>query len=128
MTPPRRSGSPPPRRSGSTPVVITSARLSHTDDIALRQRRYAITQGVRLVCVVLGVALPIPVWAKLLFFVGAVCLPWLGVIAANAGPTRSRVRETALVDGRLEETLPQASEDQPLRLAIEPGRVIDAER
>ena len=118
----------PPRRSGSSPVVITTARISHTDDIALRQRRYATTQGVRLVCIILAVALPVPVWGKLLLCLGAVCLPWFGVVAANAGPTRQRARKTALVEGRLEETLPGASDDEPLRLAIEPGRVVDAER
>ncbi|MDP9498013.1 MAG: DUF3099 domain-containing protein [Actinomycetota bacterium] len=117
----------PPRRSGSVPVVVTTARISHTDDIALRQRRYAATQGVRLLCIVLAVALPVPVWGKLLLCLGALALPWFGVVAANAGPTRQRVGKTALVEGRLEETLPRA-DDQPLRLAIEPGRVIDAER
>ncbi len=109
-------------------VVVTTARLSHTDDIALRERRYAMTQGVRLVCVVLGVALPVPVWAKLLLFLGAVCLPWFGVVMANAGPTVTRARQTAVVEGRLAETLPHPGAEEPLRLAIEPGRVVDAER
>ena len=121
MTPPFRSRS-------SAPVVVTTARLSHTDDIALREKRYAITQGIRLICVILGVALPVPVPVKLLFFLGAVCLPWFGVVMANAGPTVSRKRQTAIVEGRLGETLPYGGEEQPLRLAIEPGRVVDAER
>ena len=73
---------------------------------------------------ILGVALPVPVAFRLLLFVGAVCLPWFGVVMANAGPVVSRRRETAIVDGHLAETLPE----QPLRLAIEPGRVVDAER
>ena len=105
------------------PVMVTTARLSHTDDIRLRERRYVATQMVRVVCVVLGVALPVPVPVKLLLFVGAVCLPWFGVVMANAGPTVSRRRSTAIADG-LRETLP---EPEP-RLAIEPGRVVDGER
>lgn len=105
-------------------VVVTTARLSHTDDIALRERRYVATQMVRVVCVVLAVALPVPVPVKLLLFVGAVVLPWCGVVMANAGPTISRRRRTAIVNDRLTETLPP----HPLRLAIEPGRVVDAER
>ncbi len=109
---------------GPEVVSVTTARLSHTDDIALRERRYLLTQGMRLACVVLGVLLPVPLVFRLLLFVGALALPWFGVVMANAGPTVSRTRSTAIVDTPLTETLPE----QPLRLAIEPGRVIDAER
>jgi hypothetical protein len=105
-------------------VMVTTARLSHSDDINLRERRYVRTQLVRVVCVVLGVTLPVPVAVKLLLFVGALVLPWFGVVMANAGPVVSRRRKTAIVEGHLTETLPE----QPLRLAIEPGRVVDAER
>ena len=103
-------------------VTVTTARLSHSADIALRQRRYAVTQGIRIVCVVLGVVLPLPIALRGLLFLGAVVLPWLGVVAANAGPTVARKKKTAIVEGHLAETLPE----QPLRLAIEPGRVVDA--
>jgi len=105
-------------RSDDT-VVVTSAQLSHTDDIALRQRRYILTQSVRVVCVVLATTLPIPLIWKGVFMLGAVALPWFGVVMANAGPTVSRRKKSALVDTPVE---------QPLRIAIEPGRVIDAER
>ena len=108
-------------------VMVTTARRSHSDDIDLRERRYVRTQLVRVVCVVLGVALPVPVAFRLLLFVGAVCLPWFGVVMANAGPVVSRRRPTALVDGHLTQTLHEGP-DQPLRLALEPGRVVDAER
>jgi len=105
-------------------VTVTTARISHTDDIALRERRYVATQLVRVVCVVLGVALPVPVPVKLLLFVGAVFLPWFGVVMANAGPSVSRApRRSAIVDRGLTETLPVPEG----RLAIEPGRVVDAE-
>ena len=105
-----------------TPAVasITSASLSHTDDIALRQRRYVLTQGVRILCVVLATALPVPVVWKIVFILGAVALPWFGVVMANAGPTVSRKAKTHRY------TAPVVA--QPLRTAIEPGRVIDAER
>lgn len=105
-------------RSDDT-VVVTSAQLSHTDDIALRQRRYILTQSVRVVCVVLATTLPIPLIWKGVFMLGAVALPWFGVVMANAGPTVSRRKNNAMVDTPVE---------QPLRIAIEPGRVIDAER
>jgi len=105
-----------------TPAVasITSARLSHSDDISLRQRRYVMTQCVRILCVVLATALPVSVVWKVVFILGAVALPWFGVVMANAGPTVSRKAKTHQYDA------PVAA--QPMRVAIEPGRVIDAER
>ncbi len=104
-----------------TPAVasITSARLSHSDDISLRQRRYVLTQGVRILCVVLATALPVSVVWKVVFILGAVALPWFGVVMANAGPTaKSKDERNALLQRPVEE---------PVRLAIEPGRVIDAD-
>ncbi|MCU1593523.1 MAG: hypothetical protein JWO12_915 [Frankiales bacterium] len=97
---------------------VTTAGLSGTEDRKLRQRRYAITQLVRVSCFVLAVALPVPLWAKLVLIVGAFTLPWMGVMAANAGPTISRNRPSAILDDRVVE---------PVRIAIEPGRVIDAD-
>lgn len=101
-------------------VTVTTARRSHTDDIALRERRYVAMQMVRVACVLAGCFVPAPVWAKLLIFSGAVFLPWFGVVMANAGPTVERARPTALVE--------RGSLDEPVqRIALEPGRVVDAE-
>jgi hypothetical protein len=98
------------------PVVVTTAGRSGSEDRRLRQRRYAQTQAVRLLCFLLAVALPVPLWAKLLLIVGAFVLPWMGVVAANAGPVVDRrPRPTALVDRA-----------EPVRIALEPGRDIDA--
>jgi len=104
-------------RSAPEVTLVTSAGRSHSDDIALRQRRYVLTQSVRIVCVLLAAFLPVPVAWKGLLIVGAVLLPWFGVVMANAGPTAARSRPTALVD--------RPVEPQPVRIAIEPGRVID---
>lgn len=104
------------RQDRSAPTVVTSARMSHTDDIALRQRRYVMTQSLRVVCVIAAVMLPVPLFWKGVLMVGAVALPWFGVVMANAGPTVRRRRRTALVERPTEE---------PVRLAIDPARVID---
>lgn len=104
-------------------ATVTTAGLSHSDDLRLRQRRYLGSQAVRIVCVVLAVLLPVPVWAKLLLFAGAVALPWFGVVMANAGPVVTRPRKSAIV-----ERLPPGLAEPTLRLALEPGRVVDAER
>ncbi len=104
-------------RSAQQVTVVTSAGRSHSDDISLRQRRYVLTQSVRIVCVVLAAFLPVPVEWKGVLILGAVLLPWFGVVMANAGPTVGRSRRTALVD--------RPVEPQPVRIALEPGRVID---
>lgn len=97
-------------------IVVTTAGMSATEDRELRQRRYVITQVVRITCFLLAVTLPVPLWVKLVLIVGAFMLPWLGVVAANAGPTVQRSqRPDAMVD-RVEE---------PVRMTIEPVRTID---
>ncbi|MGB8652371.1 MAG: DUF3099 domain-containing protein [Mycobacteriales bacterium] len=99
-------------------VVVTTAGLSGSDDRRLRRRRYLVTQAIRLSCFVLAVFLPVALWAKLVLIVGAFTLPWMGVVAANGGPTVQRAKgPTAVVP----------HEDEPLRIALEPGRTIDAE-
>lgn len=106
--------------SQSDVVTVTSARMSHSEDVALRQRRYVLTQACRVVCVMLGVTVPAPVPLRLVLFAGAAFLPWFGVVMANAGPSRERARTTAMVEhGSLVEPVQ--------RLEIEPGRVVDAE-
>jgi hypothetical protein len=104
-------------RSAQPVTLVTSAGRSHSDDISLRQRRYVMTQSVRILCVLLAAFLPVAVEWKGLLIVGAVLLPWFGVVMANAGPTVGRSRRSALVD--------RPAPVEPLRIAIEPGRVID---
>ncbi|MCW2622486.1 MAG: hypothetical protein JWL64_2088 [Frankiales bacterium] len=101
-------------------IRVTTARRSHAEDIALRERRYLLMQSGRLACVVLGVFLPVPIWVKALFFVGAVALPWFGVVMANAGPAVAsrKDRNNAIQAGLAETPLPD-------RIPVEPGRVVD---
>jgi hypothetical protein len=106
------------RHDRSAPTLVTSARLSHTQDIALRQRRYVMTQAMRIVCVIGAALLPVPLVWKGLLILAAVALPWFGVVMANAGPTVRRRRRTALIEPTV---------DEPVRLALDPGRVIDQE-
>ena len=104
-------------RSAQQVTLVTTAGRSHSDDIDLRQRRYVLTQSVRIVCVMLAAFLPVSLGWKGLLILGAVLLPWFGVVMANAGPTVGRKRRSALVDHPVE--------PQPVRIALEPGRVID---
>ena len=62
---------------------ITSAPKGLSADQAARQKRYFISMMVRTLCFILTVILPSPFrWFAL---VGAVILPYVAVVVANAG-------------------------------------------
>lgn len=69
---------------------ITTAPEPLADDVARRTRRYLVQMGIRLVCFVLAVTTwgRIPPWLSGLLLVGAVVLPYVAVILANAGRER----------------------------------------
>lgn len=77
----------PLHRHHRHPVVrITDAHPSVTDDIRHRQRRYALTMGIRTLCVILAVVL----WqeSRIAAIIAIVCggvLPYIAVVYANAG-------------------------------------------
>ena len=69
---------------------ITTAQSSLINDQSVRQRRYFISMMIRTICFILTVVLPSPFrWIAL---VGAVTLPYIAVVVANAG------RETIKMD------------------------------
>lgn len=71
---------------------ITSAQSGLSIDQSARQRRYFISMMIRTACFVLTVTLPSPYrWIAL---VGALTLPYIAVIAANAG--RETIRKDAV--------------------------------
>ena len=64
-------------------VSITGAARSHSDDINRRMSRYLTSMLIRTICVVLVVVIDSPV--RWVFGVGAVVLPYVAVVMANAG-------------------------------------------
>lgn len=66
---------------------ITDAGAALSDDQSGRTRRYLWSMGIRTACVVGAVIAPAP-WRWVLV-VGAVFLPYVAVIMANAGRERS---------------------------------------
>jgi hypothetical protein len=71
-------------------VRITSAAASRNDDIDARQRRYLFSMGVRTLCFVgaiVSASLGIH-WLWPILIVGAVVLPYVAVVMANAATTR----------------------------------------
>jgi hypothetical protein len=71
---------------------ITTAQSSLSLDQSARQRRYFISMMIRTACFILTVVLPSPFrWIAL---TGAVTLPYIAVIAANAG--RETIKKDAV--------------------------------
>lgn len=62
---------------------ISGARKGLTEDVAGRQRRYVISMSIRTVCFVAAVFTPSP-WRWILV-AGALFLPYIAVVLANAG-------------------------------------------
>ncbi len=69
-------------------VRITTAASSRHDDIMRRQRRYLLSMGLRTVCFV-GAVLVGPGWVRWVLVVGALLLPYVAVVMANAVSTKS---------------------------------------
>ena len=66
-------------------VRITTAPRSRADDIAARQKRYIYSMGLRTVCFV-GAVIVGSGWLMWTFLIGAIFLPYVAVVMANAGP------------------------------------------
>ena len=72
------------RREEDQPEVyrITSAAGSHSADMQQRAGRYLVSMGIRTLCVILVIVVPGPL--RWVFAVGAIVLPYVAVVAANA--------------------------------------------
>jgi Flp pilus assembly protein TadB len=81
------------KRADDVPVRITTAPSSAGAEISHRQRRYLIAMGVRTLCFLMVVLLTIthagPGWLPWIFVAGAVVLPYVAVVMANAAKTKS---------------------------------------
>ena len=79
------------------PLLVTTAPQSPRDELRSRQRRYLVTMGIRVVCFVLAIVLATLhlAWAAGVAVAASLVLPWVAVIAANAGPRHTA--ETALL-------------------------------
>jgi Protein of unknown function (DUF3099) len=67
--------------------MVTEARLSKSDDIAYRQRRYLIMMAVRAACFILAVIMFVnhAGWLTAFPAIGAIIIPYFAVIFANGG-------------------------------------------
>lgn len=74
---------------------ITSAAPGHSVDMHQRMVRYSVAMGIRVVCIVALFFLD--GWFKLIAVAGAVFLPWIAVVIANA-QTQTESFDSELVD------------------------------
>jgi Flp pilus assembly protein TadB len=72
------------RRKREESLRITTASRPRSEDIRGRERRYIISMGIRTLCFVLAVVF-MGHWVMWVFLIGAVFLPYVAVIMANAG-------------------------------------------
>lgn len=73
---------------------VTSARPALSDEQADRNRRYLLSMSIRIVCFVGCIVAD--GWLRWTLFIGALTLPWIAVVIANAG-REQRGRGTATI-------------------------------
>lgn len=69
-------------------VRITEAPASAADDIRSRQNKYLLSMALRTICVIAAV-LTVGSWVFWLALLGAVVLPYVAVVVANAAGPRN---------------------------------------
>src|SRR6478735_6104183 len=100
------------RHHSADAVRITTAPRSRADDIAARQKRYIYSMVLRTVCFV-GAVIVGSGWLMWTFLVGAIFLPYVAVVMANAGPGRNTDPALRQVGGVGRE-LPSTSPGRPI--------------
>ncbi|WP_415855852.1 DUF3099 domain-containing protein [Sinomonas sp. G460-2] len=110
-------------RTSEDPEVhsITTAAPGHSEDMHKRMVRYATAMGIRMVCIIL--LFVVDGWFKLLAAIGAVFLPWVAVVIANA-QTKADSESDSLIDAppvaELEGGLAASGDGEVL-----PGEIVD---
>jgi hypothetical protein len=94
------------------PVLVTTAAKSRREEQRERERRYLITMGIRILCFILaivlfGVGLR---WIAAFAVAGSLVLPWIAVVAANAGP-RPSAEQPSLFRRTPQKQLPASEDD-----------------
>lgn len=76
--------------SGAGPIRITTAGSSPQVDLARRQRRYVFWMSIRTLCFVAAATAGVAGihWLWPILIVGAVVLPYVAVVMANANDSR----------------------------------------
>ncbi len=79
-------------RHGAAAVSITSAARPHSEELRGREFRYIVSMGIRTLCFLLALLFR-EHWVVWFFLAGAVFLPYVAVVIANAGAAPDPVRD-----------------------------------
>jgi Flp pilus assembly protein TadB len=111
-------GGPVDSRSSHSarPVLITDAQQSRIDEHNSRRKRYTLTMGLRIVCLILAAIFYKIVWLMAILVVLACVLPWMAFLIANDRPPKRAERIN-----RFGHPAP----DRALGSATESSRIID---
>jgi hypothetical protein len=92
---------------------ITDAEVPLSEEQAGRTRRYLVSMGIRTACLIGAVVAPSP-WRWILV-VGAIVLPYIAVVAANAGRERSDRSDVSVVGLRADRRAVGGAAETPPR-------------
>lgn len=93
---------------------ITDARRSHSDDQHARIVKYSVSMAIRAVCLILAFVVTGPL--RWVFITGAVVLPYVAVVIANAGREQTpRAPDAWTVSPRTPELEPPSEASSPPR-------------
>ncbi|WP_425861301.1 DUF3099 domain-containing protein [Arthrobacter sp. TWP1-1] len=84
------------RASAVEVPTITNATPAHSDEMRQRMIKYAVTMGIRMVC--LAAIFLFDGWYRLIPVVGAVLLPWVAVVIANGAADVNHQETAELLD------------------------------
>lgn len=68
-------------------ISISNAQVAHSEEIPGRIKRYLISMSIRTACFIGAVIAPSPF--RWILLVGAILLPYIAVVMANAGQEQS---------------------------------------
>lgn len=99
------------RRHDNDATLITEAPPDPQAEYNYRRKRYGITMGIRVVCLVLAAVSYQVVWLWPIFAAGAIALPWIAVVLANDQLPRKSSRFQRYAGAERRE-LPSRDEDR----------------
>ncbi|MBF0815624.1 DUF3099 domain-containing protein [Microbacterium paludicola] len=79
----------PRREPSSAAQSATSLPVAPADDAGVRVRNYLLTMGIRITCLLLMALITPYGWYTFVFAVGAIFLPYIAVVGANAASGRN---------------------------------------
>lgn len=110
------------------PQSATSLDVAPEDDSRVRMRNYLVTMGIRTACLILLAVWQPYGWQTAILAVGAIFLPYIAVVMANAGSGKEVTKAVAPQKQAIAEPAPQDDEEtrpSVIRLRESPSEEAD---